>query len=51
MVAVPIPVLTRGAAIACHVATGAGFRGLATAVPALLLQIAALKVLKIFKNK
>lgn len=42
MMTIPIPVLARGAAVAGHVAAGAGFRGLATAVPALLLQVAAL---------
>jgi len=46
MVTIPIPVLTRGAAISGHVAAGTGLRCLAPAVPALLLQIAALKAVK-----
>lgn len=42
VMAVPVAVLARGTAVAGHVAAGAGFGGLAAAVPALLLQVAAL---------
>lgn len=42
MMTVPVTILARGAAVARHVAAGAGFGGLAAAVPALLLQVAAL---------
>lgn len=39
---VPVAVLARGTAVTGHVAAGACFGGLAAAVPALLLQVAAL---------
>jgi len=48
--AIPVPVLTRGTTITGHVAAGAGFRGLATAVPALLLHVAALQKVNCIPN-
>jgi len=48
--AIPVPILARGTTITGHVAAGAGFRGLATTVPALLLQVAALQKTNFIPN-